>query len=73
MSGCTAALPLTATVHLYLYATGGATLAAQKVKCDCGKERNLAGITTATKTGTFLSSSVAGTDEFLCQGPALER
>jgi hypothetical protein len=55
--------------QLYLYATGGATLAAQKVKCDCGKERNLAGITTATKNGTFLSSSLVGKDDpFLCQG-----
>jgi hypothetical protein len=53
---------------LFLYATGGATLAAQKVKCECGKERNLAGITTATKKGTFLSSNVADDDEYLCQG-----
>jgi MrfA Zn-binding domain len=52
---------------LYLYATGGATLAAQKVKCDCGKVRNLAGITTATKNGTYLSSNVADGD-YLCQG-----
>jgi Domain of unknown function (DUF1998) len=53
---------------LYLYATGGATLAAQKVKCECGKERNLAGITTATKKGTFLSSNLAEGDDYLCQG-----
>jgi hypothetical protein len=45
--------------QLFLYATGGATLAAQKVKCECGKERNLSGITTATKKGTLLSSSLA--------------
>jgi hypothetical protein len=54
---------------LYLYATGGATLAAQKVKCDCGKERNLSGITTATKKGTFLSSNLDDdSDDYLCQG-----
>jgi hypothetical protein len=53
---------------LYLYATGGATLAAQKVKCECGKERNLAGITTATKNGTFLSSNLADGDDYLCRG-----
>lgn len=54
---------------LFLYATGGATLAAQKVKCECGKERNLAGITTATKKGTFLSSNLADhDDDYLCQG-----
>jgi hypothetical protein len=54
--------------QLYLYATGGATLAAQKVKCDCGKERNLAGITTATKKGTYLSSNLADGDDYLCRG-----
>jgi hypothetical protein len=54
--------------QLYLYATGGATLAAQKVKCECGKERNLAGITTATKKGTYLSSNLADGDDYLCQG-----
>jgi hypothetical protein len=53
---------------LYLYATGGATLAAQKVKCDCGVERNLAGITTATKKGTFLTSNLADGEEYLCRG-----
>jgi hypothetical protein len=54
--------------QLYLYATGGATLAAQKVKCECAKERNLAGITTATKKGTYLSSNLADGDDYLCQG-----
>jgi hypothetical protein len=54
---------------LFLYATGGATLAAQKVKCECDKERNLAGITTATRKGTFLSSNLADDDDdYLCPG-----
>jgi hypothetical protein len=57
--------------QLYLYATGGATLAAQKVKCDCGTERNLAGITTAhaDRGTTELTASLIGAgDPFLCQG-----
>lgn len=55
--------------QLYLYATGGATLAAQKVKCDCGAERNLAGITTAHGDTTELSSGLVGRgDDFLCEG-----
>lgn len=57
--------------QLYLYATGGATLSAQKVKCDCGAERNLAGITTAhpdRRTTELTASLIGGGDPFLCQG-----
>jgi hypothetical protein len=54
--------------QLYLYATGGASLAAQKVKCECGKQRNLSGITTATKAGTYLSSNLASGSTHLCKG-----
>lgn len=62
---------LTCQAQLYLYATGGATLAAQKVKCECGMERNLAGITTAHRdrgTTELSSSLVGGGEPFLCQG-----
>ncbi len=56
---------------LYLYATGGASLSAQRVECKlCGKERNLGQITTAYANGTtYLSLSLdsSGT-EYLCQG-----
>jgi hypothetical protein len=57
--------------QLYLYATGGATLAAQKVRCDCGAERNLAGITTAhpdRRTTELTANLIGGGDPFLCQG-----
>lgn len=55
---------------LRLISTGSATLAGQKVKCDCGQERSLAGITTANPSGmTTLSKDLcASDDEFLCQG-----
>jgi len=53
-----------------LIATGGASLAAQKVACDCGSgERTLAQITQATDTGTFLSASLdRGRQPYLCRG-----
>lgn len=59
---------------LRLYATGSATLAGQKIKCDkCGAERNLEGITTAKtsadgKTTTTLSKTLSPDGEFLCKG-----
>ena len=59
---------------LRLISTGSATLAGQKVKCegeDCGKERTLAGITSATATSgtTTLSKTLCNNGEpFLCEG-----
>ena len=59
---------------LRLYATGSATLAGQKIKCDkCGAERNLEGITTAKtsadgKITTTLSKTLSPDGEFLCKG-----
>ena len=59
---------------LQLYATGSATLAGQKVKCNkCGAERNLEGITRANtqadgKTTTTLSKTLSPDGEFLCKG-----
>ncbi|MCZ6680771.1 MAG: DUF1998 domain-containing protein [Candidatus Poribacteria bacterium] len=56
--------------QMSLIATGGASLGAQKVKCECEKERTLASITRANPDGTtFLSNNL--TDDkipFLCQG-----
>lgn len=56
---------------LRLIATGGASLAAQKIKCDCGAERNLSSITEASsdRNETFLSRNLdnSGTP-FLCRG-----
>ncbi|MFA4845970.1 MAG: DUF1998 domain-containing protein [Patescibacteria group bacterium] len=54
-----------------LIATGGATLAAQKVLCDCGAERSLAQITAAEPDGsqTYLSQNLdSGGQLFLCSG-----
>jgi len=51
--------------------SGGATLAAQRVKCDCGNaERSLANITGADPDGsTYLSRNLdRGDAEFLCRG-----
>jgi Domain of unknown function (DUF1998) len=49
--------------------TGGATLAAQRVKCDCGIDRSLARITEAGEESTYLSRELErGEGEFLCRG-----
>ena len=60
---------------LRLRSTGGASLSAQTVECDCGKSRNLAGITEAEPVGspryprTTLSAELAaGENEYLCRG-----
>ncbi len=56
--------------ELRLISRGSATLAGQLVKCGCGKERSLAGITTAyPDRTTLLSKSLCENEEiFLCQG-----
>jgi hypothetical protein len=53
-----------------LIATGGASLAAQKVVCGCNRERNLASITEGyTDRTTFLSKNLnAGEGVFYCRG-----
>lgn len=58
-----------------LRSTGGASLSAQTVECECGKSRNLAGITEAEPLGsprypmTTLSSELTeGGPEYLCTG-----
>ena len=54
-----------------LVATGGATLGAQMVRCDCGAERSLANITTAAPDGstTFVSDNLCDDGQtYLCQG-----
>lgn len=56
---------------LKLVSTGSATLGGQKVKCDtCGKERSLAGITSASESSnsTTLSSSLSEDEDFMCPG-----
>ena len=65
----------TREVHgrLRLRATGGASLAAQRVECDCGVEpRTLAAITQASSENgnetTVLSNTLAKGQTFLCRG-----
>src|SRR3954453_7541739 len=55
---------------LSLYATGGATLANQIVKCSCGKKRSLSQIVEAAPDGasSFLSRNVEPGTDYLCQG-----
>ena len=60
---------------LRLIATGGATLAAQRVECECGAKRNLARITEADPDGfTFLSKNLLRANDvdecppYLCRG-----
>jgi hypothetical protein len=57
--------------ELKLIATGGASLAAQRVECDCGAKRTLAQITTAYSSGqsTFLSNNLDESgNPYLCRG-----
>jgi hypothetical protein len=60
--------------RLRLVATGGASLAAQQVECDCGVEqRTLSGITEATTKAdgtstSTLSDSLSETDRYVCRG-----
>ncbi len=56
--------------QVYLYSTGGATLAAQIVKCDCGSRRSLASITRASGDTTYLTTHLieGKENEFRCQG-----
>jgi hypothetical protein len=54
-----------------LYATGGASLAAQMLECDCGAKRTLAQITSAEteRHTTYLSSNLsADGTPYLCRG-----
>ena len=58
-----------------LRSTGGTSLSAQTVECECGRKRNLAGITEAAPLHspkypmTTLSAELSdGGDEYLCKG-----
>jgi hypothetical protein len=51
-----------------LRSTGGATLGAQRVECDCGKSRTLASITEGSADDSYLSSSLSDTERYTCPG-----
>ncbi len=57
------------TLPIRRIATGGSSLAAEKVKCGCGSERTLGSITEATSDSTFLTNRLdAGGEKYWCRG-----
>jgi hypothetical protein len=53
---------------LRLRSTGGASLAAQVVECDCGTSRTMASITDGSGDRSFLSSNLAEGEQYTCPG-----
>jgi len=53
---------------LRLRSTGGASLAAQVVECDCGKSRTMASITDGSADRSYLTSNLAEGDDYMCPG-----
>jgi Domain of unknown function (DUF1998) len=53
---------------LRLRSTGGASLAAQVVECDCGMSRTMASITDGGPDRSFLSSNLAPGEMYTCPG-----
>lgn len=53
---------------LTLQSTGGASLAAQEVRCTCKRSRRLSGITEAAGPSTRLSETLSKEGEYLCGG-----
>jgi hypothetical protein len=51
-----------------LRSTGGASLGAQIVECDCGKSRSLARITEGSADDSYLSSTLSDTERYICPG-----
>jgi hypothetical protein len=59
------------TLPMRLYATGGASLSAQTVECECNAKRNLANITSAAADdrSSYLSSNLSNDGTlYLCRG-----
>lgn len=54
---------------LRLQSTGGASLSAQEVQCECNKSRRLTGITQATRDSTYLTQQLSEDGQiYLCRG-----
>lgn len=53
---------------LRLRSTGGASLAAQIVECDCGRSRTMGSVTEGAPDHSFLTSNLADGQPFLCPG-----
>lgn len=56
---------------LKMFASGGSSLVGVFVKCECGKKRNLRGVTDASQDGTSTNLTrqlAGGGDDYVCQG-----
>lgn len=53
---------------LRLRSTGGSSLAAQVVECDCDKSRTMASITEGSADRSFLSANLADGEPYTCPG-----
>lgn len=53
---------------LRIRSTGGASLAAQVIGCDCGKSRTMGSITEGSADRSFLSSNLAEGEHYTCPG-----
>lgn len=56
------------TGALRIRSTGGASLAAQVVECDCGESRTMGSITEGSADRSFLSSNLAEGEQYMCPG-----
>ena len=53
---------------LKIRSTGGASLAAQVVECECGRSRTMASITDGSADRSFLSSNLGDDEHYTCPG-----
>lgn len=53
---------------LKIRSTGGTSLGAQNVECECGQSRNMAGVTGGSNNQWHLSSDLAREEQYLCPG-----
>ena len=58
----------TCTEVLKIRSTGGASLAAQVVECECGRSRTMASITDGSADRSFLSSNLGDEEHYTCPG-----
>lgn len=63
-------LDLSCNGVLRLRSTGGASLAAQVIECDCGKSRTMASITEGSADRSYLTSNLAQSELYCCPGKA---
>lgn len=54
--------------QLKIRSTGGASLAAQVIECECGASRTMASVTTGSADHSYLTSTLEDGDLFTCPG-----